>query len=281
MRLRHGRRCDAELVAKSQPERVVGEQRVRAVALPGEDLHQEPRAALAQRRELDEPAGSALGGRRLAAADPEGREPGELERAHQQRAGFPAPFLAHGAVLAGRNRRSQTCWTSLAGPHAAVQSSRATALSARCSASWAASRSTQASGGQLDPHARTTVDRNDAPDLGEEGAQRRLGCVGCRACPEQLHERGARDRPSTLEHEVGEQQPALTSGQPVVDALPASRATSGPHSWMRVSEPRHDAIRDAKVAPRLHASTFPILTGVSDEEVTRWASGSIASAVRS
>ena len=189
-RLRHSRRCDAELVAESKPERVVGEQGVRAIALPGEHLRQEPRAALAQRSELDEPAGSSLRGRRLCPADPEGREPGEFERAHQQRADFPAPFLCPRSVLA----REEPPVADVLDEPGGTPRSRPI-----CSSD-GAFRPVQrllgglevdpGVGGQLDPQARPAGDRNDAPDLGEEGAQRRFGCVGCRVWPEQLHERG-------------------------------------------------------------------------------------------
>jgi hypothetical protein len=146
-RLRLRRRRHAELVPEPHPQLVVDDDRLRPIPRPVEKLHEEPRAALAQGSHLHEPPRRPLRGRELGPADPQRSEAAELEGADEHRALRAAAILGPERVLTGQERTLADVLRDPGRAPAASQSSRANALSARCSASRAAWTSTQAPSG--------------------------------------------------------------------------------------------------------------------------------------
>src|SRR5581483_11666901 len=102
LRLPGGRR--AEVVPQARPQRLVDEERLGAVPLALERLHQQPVTGLAVRLERDEAARRADGGGKLGSADAERRCRVRLECARVQPGEAAALLLDPRRVLAGEER---------------------------------------------------------------------------------------------------------------------------------------------------------------------------------
>ena len=229
-----------ELLAQQHADVLVDAQRLGDVAARAQHLHQRRARGLAERRRLDRGARRALGLGLLRAAHrraPRPRAPrappaaGRRARRGARRSTPPrarAAARARRSPAAPRCRRTPPPRRRPPAPPAPPRRPRAPT-----------SQSTQASPGQD----QCSSPRPDQPAVAERLAQprqrrgERVAALGRPALrPQRLDELVAADRPVAVEHEVGEQQPALPPAQRAFDppSLDLDRELSteldaGPH----------------------------------------------------
>ena len=211
-----GARDRAELVAQAHAQVLVGPQRLGDVAARGQRLHQQPVAALAERRRLDDRAAGALGGADARAAELERRAADPLERAQAQLLELAAAVLDPRVVVREQERRGGDVEHVVAGaadlrPVGRVEGGLG-------------ALEVGVGGLDVDPRVVRQRQRELAPALersrAERGAdlrqQRGEHVVGAGrrvARPQQLDQLVARHRARPVPGQVGDDEPGLAAAQ--------------------------------------------------------------------
>ena len=206
--LRRGTRTDPEVVAQARAQRLVDEERFRAVAFAVESVHQDAVSGFAIRLELDEGASGADRGRELGSTDAECCAGVRLERAHVQRRKQaalvvdPARFLARQERPAGDEQRDL---------RRAPRAMRIALRERRLGAVDGLRRRFDVDPLRDEPKA---LELDELPELREERREAAVAPVG----PERTDRLVARDGAKAVHREECEQQPALAARYEVVDA---------------------------------------------------------------
>ena len=207
----------AQHVPEAVPQPVVDEQRLGCVAAGGERLHQQAVPALAVGSAGDQAPGCAFCRVELAATDLDARPAHELERPNQDLLEPPALLVDPGRVLAGEEGARRNVLSHAArSPGAGKVALRNGALGA-----------VQTLGGRFgvdpgavgerEPHLAAPVERNRGAQLREQRAEA-VGRAGLG--PECVRELVAGHRPVPVDRQEREREPALSTGELALDAVP-------------------------------------------------------------
>ncbi len=213
----------AELVPQEAPELVVGDERLGDVAAPAQDVEQRHARRLAEGRGLDRPAGGLLGVRELAVAEP---GPGQRDGLQQLDA-LVVELRPERRQPAGLETGEQIALGDRQGRRRGLPA-RARIARPVCGAALAQPvphrlpvdpRVLREAHGQL-PAALEPAGPQRAPQPGQRRTQEGVA-AGRRPVvrPERLHQLVAAHEAVAMQCQEREQQPALASGQRVLEAL--------------------------------------------------------------
>jgi hypothetical protein len=224
-------RRGAELVAQKDPQLLERPQRLRRVAGGLVDLHQQAVRGLAERRSGDRRPRGLLCGTELAPALAQARLTEGLECAEADRLELAAQLVHPRPIAVGQEGLQVD-------PEHVARARRGLGPVMRIDRAFGAGGRGR---GPLDVHldrpggreaqlgpARQRPVAERLAQLGEQRAQRRVGRRGRALGPQEVDQLGPAAITIAVEHEVGEQEPALPSGQGgahrVVPAINAHRA---------------------------------------------------------
>ena len=218
--VRRGR--GAELVAQQDAQAVVDAQRLGDVAARRQQLHQHRVAGLAIGLALDQGARRAVGGRQLAAAQPQ-RRPGErLERVGVQPVELGA-LLVDPAPGELREQRALEQLDRLVRPSGGAARVAGRQRRLGVPRRFAGGIDVEPHVREREPQLRAPLDRvgpQRAPHAGEQRGQAGVRRARRVVVPHHVDELVAPHRPLAVEREVREQEPPLAARQVLFDATP-------------------------------------------------------------
>ena len=220
----------AELLVQETAQILEDAQGLGRVPLCREGLHEEQVARLPVRGEHHEGARSPLGRRELRPPHPKARYGDARQRAKLDVVEPRAQLEDPRGVEALEEATTRGVQGDARGPQAPAQSSRATADSASWIALAAASRS-MSNRGERKAELRSALDRRrpeDAPELGQQDAQRRLGPCRQLPRPERLDQLVPGHGTIAVRRQVDEEELALATRQIAVDAPIANLHDNAP-----------------------------------------------------